>query len=384
MTKKSRDKSSAPTRKQLSKRARDERLRKQLYIAAIVFVAAIVLVLAIGLYTELVVKPARPVARVAGVPIRTDAYEKRLAYRRFSLESSLSQLQAQVAMLGSSSGNEFLVQYYQQQLQYLNSELDNAPQQVLSEMIDEELIRQEAERLGLTVSDAEVQREIELQFGFDRNPPTPTPTPITATLPITVTPTPTTAPMTEAEFLESFNDYVATIKKSANFGEQDLRDLFRASLLAQKLQEYLGDQLPTTALQVHARHILLQSQEDAEAALARLKAGEDFAKVAEELSTDESTKTNGGDLGWFPQGQMDADFEKVAFNTPVGQISDIFQTSYGYHIIKVEERDENRPLDTYVLEQMKGEALSNWLEEKRATTVIEQYLPFESPAPTIG
>ncbi len=384
MTKKSREKPSAPTRKQLSRRARDERLRKQLYIAATIFVVAIVLVLAIGLYTELVVKPGRPVARVAGVPIRTDEYEKRLAYRRFSLESSLSQIQTQIAMLGSSSGNEFLVQYYQQQLQYLNSELDNAPQQVLEEMIDDELIRQEAQRLGLTVSDAEVQSEVERQFGFDRNPPTPTPTPITATLPITVTPTPTTAPMTEAEFLKSFADYVATVQKSANFGEQDLRKLFRDSLLAQKLQEYLGNQLPTTALQVRARHILLETPEDAEAALARLKAGEDFAKLAEELSTDESTKANGGDLGWFPMGQMDADFEKVAFNTPVGEISDICQTAYGYHIIKVEERDENRPLDTYVLEQMKGEALSKWLEEQRATAVIERYLKFESPAPTIG
>lgn len=88
--------------------------------------------------------------------------------------------------------------------------------------------------------------------------------------------------------------------------------------------------------EIHARHILLPTEEEAKAALARVKAGEDFAKVAKELSKDPAGE--GGDLGWFTKDRMVPEFSAVAFKLDAGQVSDPVKTQFGWHIIKVEEK----------------------------------------------
>jgi peptidyl-prolyl cis-trans isomerase C len=86
--------------------------------------------------------------------------------------------------------------------------------------------------------------------------------------------------------------------------------------------------------EIHARHILLPTEDEAKKALARVKGGEDFAKVATELSKDPSG--NGGDLGWFTKDRMVPEFSDAAFKLKEGEISEPVKTQFGWHIIKVE------------------------------------------------
>ena len=88
--------------------------------------------------------------------------------------------------------------------------------------------------------------------------------------------------------------------------------------------------------EIHARHILVPTEEEAKAALARVKGGEDFAKVATELSKDPAG--DGGDLGWFTKDRMVPEFADAAFKLQPGQLSDPVKSQFGWHVIKVEER----------------------------------------------
>jgi peptidyl-prolyl cis-trans isomerase D len=110
---------------------------------------------------------------------------------------------------------------------------------------------------------------------------------------------------------------------------------------------------------VRARHLLIRvasdaSEEDvakarerAEAGLARIRGGEDFAAVASELSEDPGSKDRGGDLGFFTRGQMVPPFEEVAFSLEPGQVSELVRTDFGFHVIRVEEHKpaEERSFD---------------------------------------
>ena len=101
--------------------------------------------------------------------------------------------------------------------------------------------------------------------------------------------------------------------------------------------------------EVHARHILFrtpagddkagkEAEDKVKAVITRLKKGEDFAKVAGEVTEDPSGKTNGGDLGYFTKDQMVPEFSEAAFKLESGQISDPIKTQFGWHVIKVEDK----------------------------------------------
>ncbi len=89
-------------------------------------------------------------------------------------------------------------------------------------------------------------------------------------------------------------------------------------------------------MKVHALHILVKTEAEANELLFDLKRGKDFGEVAKERSLCPSGK-KGGDLGWFGKGQMVPEFDKAAFTLKVGEISKPVKTQFGYHIIKVVE-----------------------------------------------
>jgi parvulin-like peptidyl-prolyl isomerase len=95
--------------------------------------------------------------------------------------------------------------------------------------------------------------------------------------------------------------------------------------------------------------------------LARAKKGEDFAALAKQYTEDPGSKENGGLYEDFGRGKMVKPFEHAAFSVPVGQISDIVETTYGYHIIKV----ENRKKETQPLDQVKAQIEAQIKQQKQ-------------------
>jgi len=94
--------------------------------------------------------------------------------------------------------------------------------------------------------------------------------------------------------------------------------------------------------EVHARHILLPTEDEAKAVLADLKKGGDFAAAAKEKSKDPAA-AEGGDLGYFTKDQMVPEFSEVAFKLDKGQVSDPVKTQFGWHVLKVEDKRQRQP-----------------------------------------
>lgn len=360
------------SRKQLSRREREERQKRLLYALVGVAAFAVIAVVGFGIYQEYIAKPASPVAVVNGETISTRDYQQRINYERFRLANQSAMLQAQLSQLDpTNEDQQFLVQYFQQQIQQLQSESISLPLQALDEMIDEELIRQEAARRGITAASEEVQLEAEQVFGYERNTPTPVPTPTTLEGTATPTPAPTVAAMTREEFEKNYSEYVLVLRQQAGMSEEAFRALLGMNVLRRELQEALAEEVPTSGEQIHARHILVETEEEARAVLDRLEAGEDFAALANELSLD--TATEDGDLGWFARGQMVTAFEEAAFALEAEEISDPIETTFGWHIIQLLERDPDRPFEEDVLEQLKAAALSEWLADQSLSDAVERY-----------
>ncbi|ODR96341.1 hypothetical protein AUC70_15795 [Methyloceanibacter stevinii] len=118
--------------------------------------------------------------------------------------------------------------------------------------------------------------------------------------------------------------------------------------------------------EIKARHILVDTEDQAKAIKAELDGGADFAKLASEKSKDKNAE--GGDLGFFTRGQMLKPFEDAAFALDVGQISDPVKTSFGWHVIQVEEkRDQKLP----TFDDVKDPIMSQLVVRKAQTVVSD-------------
>jgi foldase protein PrsA len=155
----------------------------------------------------------------------------------------------------------------------------------------------------------------------------------------------------------------------------------------------------TLPAQVRVRHILLKwkpmgtrddraaIREQMQPILDRARSGEDFAALAAEFSEDFSTKSNGGDTGFFGPGAMVPEFEQVAYSLELGEVSDPVNTVFGVHILKLEERQEARllplkevreQLRDYVREEKMEAAVEAKVAELRAAADVQVLIPLSA------
>ncbi len=343
----------------------------------------IVLVIGYGILNETVFKNNAAVATIGNEKINGKEFIERVLLRR---KLYVENYRSVYNMAQYFASDQNMYSYFTSQLQSYQAALADPKlfgQSVLDQMVEERIIALEAAKKGIKVSEQEVDTFLQGQFGFFPNgTPTATPTPVifgtptfsptqvallhytpaptlapeaTATAEPTITPAPpagtptisanvptatpepTATAYTQDLYNSNLKEYYATLE-SVKVPEQALRDYVRYYLIRLKLQDSYNLS-PERSEQVWARHILVKTEADAKIVLNRLTSGEDWAKIATEVSIDTGTKDNGGDLGWFTRGKMVKTFEDAAFALKVSEVSAPVQSDFGWHIIQAVGHD---------------------------------------------
>lgn len=221
--------------------------------------------------------------------------------------------------------------------------LKQAGQSVLSWMIEQELIVQAAADMGVTVTDEDVDAVID--------------------------------------------DLIADIGQEA-FDERlgregmtldEMRSQLKVQLLASRMAEKVVSEVPTEMVHVNARHIVVETEEEAQRLREQIEAGADFAALAQEHSKDTFTRERGGDLGYFPRGILiSSEVEDAAFSLQPGQVSEVIESELGYHIVQVLDRVEEMEVSPENLRMLKDRAAREWLDNLWAQAEIERYVDFDS------
>jgi peptidyl-prolyl cis-trans isomerase D len=421
--------SRAPTRKQIALSRREKEQLRFIYIGLGVVAALVLIVLGIGLYQTYVYEPNSPVASVNATEISTREYQNRVRYERFLLDNQFQQIMQQQAAL-TQPGNEQLAQMlgpqFQQMAQQLQMQRAGVDRQALEDIIEDRLVEAETQKRNITATPEEVSEAInrilaQQAGGYTAQEvtetatagavasataalwtPTPTFTPSptitptrvltsseaitpTATPADTPTPAPTATPVVidETKLTTDYATWLKTLADVTGLDETQYRQIIQASVLKGKLQKAIGEEVPQMAEQAHARHILVETEDEAKQVIERLNKGEDFAELAQELSKDTTSRAEGGDLGFVPRGRFVKVIDDAVFSLPLNKVSEPTQSDFGWHIVEVLEREE-RELSPTDYVQAQRQAYSDWLQKARTEANVQDFwtaqkVPKDSP-----
>jgi parvulin-like peptidyl-prolyl isomerase len=368
----------SPPRRQLSKWQRERRQKQLILLAGIVLALMVVGVLGFGYVRETIWRPYEPAAWVHGEKIPIGALAQRVRPQLQALDNEIARLLSQGAGNITPSATD-APNSPARQLQILQSQRLSAVDQVLTDMIDEELIRLEVLRRGIVITPEEIEARINRDLARQRLPPTPAPATGEAAAGTAQGPTPTAAPpptLTPEEFATAYQSFLARI----NYTDEQYRAYTEAQLQREKVRDALVADLPRVQEQVHVRRLIVATQEEATAALAQIRSGEaTLEELAREKSLDLLSKSAGGDLGWLPRGIESPQFDEAAFRLAVGELSEPVVTPLGWEIIQVLEKAQ-RPLSEEHLDRLKTRAMDDWLRQARDDPGVRRELTPERRA----
>jgi len=412
----------------VAQKEKEDRQKRTIIISTIVILVAVFSLVAYGVLDKYVLKPKTPIVQLDSRNVNVVEFEQRVRYQRFQIINQTYQLIEFVQSLG---GTPDIFAYFEQQIILATTQLSQPlliGQEVIQTISDDLIILAEAEKMGIEVDEAQIDQEIRSVFGYFPEG-TPTPIPINEPLPTStmtslqmtlVPPTdspeedqeenqstlPTNTPQIE-EAPEGEPDPTATpllipteytldlyevnyqnymdVLTNEEIKEQTFRDMVRMYLVRKELLNVLSADITQTQEQIWVRHILVEDELTALEVTDKLADGQDFVVLAAEYSSDETNKDNGGDLGWFALGMMVQPFEEAAFALEVGEISDPVQTDFGWHILQALGK-EQMPIDEAALENLRNQAFSEWLIEKRLEyepEINEDWISFVPSEPVL-
>ncbi len=385
-------------------RAEREAQLQRWTIRGVIGVAVVLAVLvAITFAVEQFFVPNQAVAVVNGQDISVREFRQEYQLERQRLLLQLNQLQ--------NSG--FDTQQLAQQEPYRTwiNEI-NVPDQlglrVINDMVDDRLLALDAAARGISVDAAAVQKAVERYFGFDPTQvaligvePTATPEPTTTPTPYvspTPSPTPEPSPTPDPQAATATEDAPAEatvtpqptvveptqsaqeVRENFEQNRDDYRGLFdRAGVAAETLDKFfersalealLSDALlPDDAglLYADVRHILVEDEETALAALEALQSGESFAALARAISTDPGSGARGGELGDAYVGNYVPEFRQAIEDAEIGQLQGPVESEFGFHILQVRSKEERSGAEVeFMRERAKGQELGLLRESLRA------------------
>lgn len=231
---------------------------------------------------------------------------------------------------------------------------ENLKNEIVQKLIMEKLVAKEATKMDISVTDEEIEEQM-LNY------------------------------TTMMGGQEKFDEFLDNNKISKEFFKENLRKeiLFnkhRETFMAEtnisekEAQKYFNANKDDLVV-IKASHILVKTEEEGKKILERLNAGEKFDVLAKDLSIDKASAVNGGDLGYFTKGSMISEFEEVAFNLKVGEISDLVKTEVGYHIIYLEDRkDTFETLKDDIMKLLKEQKYLKSVQDLRSSAKVKVYL----------
>ncbi len=426
-------KSQLVTKKHLARQQRERLQNRYILIASLAVIVIVVGLIGYGVVQQYIIQPQQPVAKVANKVITTKQFQTYVRYQRVQWIQQYQYYQSLMQYFGSDQSTS---SYFQQLLSQIEYQLQptNLGQSAINYLVENQIIQDEADKRGITVSTDEVNEALQNYLGYYPNgtptptassvpvptstlnptqlalvPPTATalptststPTPVitvtqaaptatatptqvitptaTATPSQTSTPTASPTPYTTQIYSTNLKDYETNMKQVASLSESDIRWALTMQLLRQKVYDAETADISRQQDEVWARHMVTTDQASAQTAYDRVtKGGENFETVATEVI---SGTSNTVDLGWFPKGTLDANAESAIWNLKIGDISQPIQTTNGWEIYQILGH-EVRTLNDTELTTYKQTEFQKWLETQRTADNVQTYDIWKTRVPT--